>query len=94
MSDHVELVLELKPEERQRIIDLAHERGYSQAQDYLLALVESDVIGAAIVEDEDDMNAVEKAQLMADFREAWHDAMTGNTLPASALWDELDKDGE
>lgn len=87
MSEHVELVLELTPEDRQRIERLAHERGYAQA--YLLALVDSDEIDEATESHED-----EKEQLLVDFREAWHDAMTGNTRPVSELWDELEKDDE
>jgi hypothetical protein len=31
-----------------------------------------------------------KQQILADLREALHDAITGNTLPASALWDDID----
>lgn len=80
MSDRVEVVLELTPDDRQRIETLAHKRGYDAVSEYILSLIEAD-------EEEDDYDPVEA------FREAWHDAMTGNTLPASALWD-IDEDDE
>jgi hypothetical protein len=28
--------------------------------------------------------------LINDFRQAWHEAMTGQTVPADQLWDSLD----
>jgi hypothetical protein len=43
---------------------------------------------AAKTLDEEDVYI--KEQILADLREALHDAITGNTLPASALWDDVD----
>lgn len=31
-----------------------------------------------------------KAELLADFRQAWHEAMTGQTIPIAQLWDGLE----
>ena len=28
-----------------------------------------------------------KEEILADFRQAWHEAMTGQTIPASQLWE-------
>jgi hypothetical protein len=33
-----------------------------------------------------------KEELLADFRQAWHEAMTGQTIPAEQLWDEALQD--
>lgn len=33
-----------------------------------------------------------KAQIMEDFRQAWHEAMTGKTIPVARLWEEIDDD--
>jgi hypothetical protein len=30
-----------------------------------------------------------KVAILEDFRQAWHEAMTGQTIPVSQLWDEL-----
>jgi hypothetical protein len=34
--------------------------------------------------------ALSKEELLADFRQAWHEAMTGQTFPVSQLWDDLE----
>ncbi len=31
-----------------------------------------------------------KAELLADFRQAWHEAMTGQTIPIAQLWEGLE----
>jgi hypothetical protein len=31
-----------------------------------------------------------KAQVLADFRQAWHEAMTGQGIPVAELWQELE----
>lgn len=36
---------------------------------------------------EDDKN---KEEIIADFRQAWHEAMTGQTIPVAQLWEGLE----
>ena len=79
MADKVVLMIDLTLEDRQRIEELAQRRGYSAASDYLLALVELD-------EEEFD----EKEALLDDLRQSIHEAMTGQTIPASELRAALD----
>lgn len=31
-----------------------------------------------------------KEEILEDFRQAWHEAMTGKTIPVDQLWEELD----
>jgi hypothetical protein len=33
-----------------------------------------------------------KAQVLADFRQAWHEAMTGQGIPIAELWQELENE--
>lgn len=33
-------------------------------------------------------------EIEADFRQAWHEAMTGNILPIESLWDEWENSDE
>jgi len=33
-----------------------------------------------------------KEEIISDFRQAWHEAMTDQTIPLSQLWEELDND--
>jgi hypothetical protein len=77
VSDYI---LKLDETEAVHISQRAKERGYASMMDYLRALVAADALVEALREIE------------ANFREAWHDAMTGNVLPIESLWDELDDD--
>lgn len=72
-----ELVLHITPEQRQHIEDAARQRGYAAPDEYLLALVEAD----------------EKARLLADLRQSIHEAMSGDTIPASKLLEALEEEG-
>lgn len=40
--------------------------------------------------DEDDDEP--KAAIMDNFRQAWHEAMTGKTIPVAQVWEGLDDD--
>ncbi|NJK74194.1 MAG: hypothetical protein HC849_02065 [Oscillatoriales cyanobacterium RU_3_3] len=31
-----------------------------------------------------------KAAILADFRQAWHEAMTGKTIPVAQIWEGID----
>ncbi|MGK7904621.1 MAG: hypothetical protein AB4352_25090 [Hormoscilla sp.] len=33
-----------------------------------------------------------KRQILEDFRQAWHEAMTGQTIPVARLWEGIDDD--
>ncbi len=33
-----------------------------------------------------------KTQILEDFRQAWHEAMTGQTIPVARLWEGIDDD--
>lgn len=84
MSDYI---LKFDETEAVRISQLAKERGYTSPMDYLRALVAADALVDMLREDWQD--ADQSAQeIETSFREAWHDAMTGNALPIETLWDE------
>lgn len=85
-KDYVVLVdIKVKPETRQQIEDIAQRRGYATTDEYVRALIESDAEAHGETLDlEDDYDAVE------GFRQAWHEAMTGQTIPLSEIWDSLD----
>jgi hypothetical protein len=82
-QERVLLGIEITPEKRQQIEDMAHRRGYDAPDDYLRALIEADAKahGETLTLD-DDEDPIE------GFREGWRDAMTGNIYPASTLWDD------
>jgi hypothetical protein len=39
---------------------------------------------------EDDHSDITKAEILDDFRQAWHEAMTGQVIPVSQLWEGLE----
>ena len=58
------------------------------ADDYLKALVDADAeqIGEKPPFDEEDID------IRAEFRQAWRDVMTGNTLTLDEMWKALDEE--
>lgn len=70
----VDLILHVTIEQRQHIEEAARERGFKAPDEYLLSLVEAD----------------EKSRLLADLRQSIHEAMTGDTIPASKLLEALE----
>jgi hypothetical protein len=92
MADRVLLTLDMTPEERQQIEELAHQRGYPSPREYLLALVTSD---ASKLDAETDLSDDdEDAMILAGLRTSWHAAMTGDIRPIEELWAVLDEDDE
>lgn len=82
MTDHI-FTLHVSDEQRLQIEKQSREAGYVRVEDYLLALIEAD--------NDDFMDDAEEAaiDLKAQFRQAWHEAMTDDTLPAREALDEL-----
>jgi hypothetical protein len=85
------MLIQIPDEQRERIESLARERGFENPVDYLLALVDAD-------DDFIDDPEEDAVDLKAEFRQAWRDAMTGNTRPAREALAEirrkLKQDGE
>lgn len=40
----------------------------------------------------DTLDDTPKAQVLADFRQAWHEAKTGQGIPVAQLWQELENE--
>jgi hypothetical protein len=81
MTDKVALTITVTAEQRERIEMLAHERGYESPDDYLLALVESDV------DDEADMT---KEEVLENLRQSLREVARGEVYPANTFLDMLD----
>ncbi|MBI1280897.1 MAG: hypothetical protein GC179_22425 [Anaerolineaceae bacterium] len=73
-----DLVIHVTDEQRQRIEERARQHGFETLTDYLLSLVEED--------------EPTKEELLNGFREGWAAAMSGDTIPASKLWEFIDLD--
>ena len=76
------LTIQLSEERYRALEEQARQHDYEDPAAYLLALAEQDT-------EEDDVDAdFTKERILENFKEAWHDAMTGNTYPADVLWDD------
>jgi hypothetical protein len=82
---------EMAESEAEQMAERAHALGYSTITDYVQALVAADMLVAQLRPDWEDADEP-TAEIEASFREAWHEAMTGRTLPIERLWDELADD--
>ncbi|MGJ5627844.1 hypothetical protein [Nostoc sp. CALU 1950] len=45
-----------------------------------------------LIPEEEVLNDQSQAEVLADFRQAWHEAMTGQTIPVTQLWEGLEND--
>ncbi len=45
-----------------------------------------------LIPEEEVLDDQSQAEVLADFRQAWHEAMTGKTIPVAQLWEELEND--
>jgi hypothetical protein len=66
-----------------------NEQGQPALDDLLLTNQNSRVEIIVLIPENDNLDEPSKAEILADFRQAWHEAMTGQTLPISQLWDFL-----
>lgn len=80
-------LLNLSDHERERLETLAQRRGFQAADDYLKALVDADAaqMGEDLPFDEDEVD------IRAEFKQAWHEAMTGKTMSIEDMWKAIDE---
>ena len=45
-----------------------------------------------LVSEPEEIAKPSKQEIIADFRQAWHEAMTGQTIPLAAMWEQLEND--
>ena len=45
-----------------------------------------------LIPEQIDLEDQSQAEVLADFRQAWHEAMTGKTIPSSQLWEGIEDD--
>lgn len=43
-----------------------------------------------LIPEEADLDDKSQAEVLADFRQAWHEAMTGQTIPVTQLWEGIE----
>ena len=45
-----------------------------------------------IPEEEEVLDDQSQSEVLTDFRQAWHEAMTGQTIPVAQLWEGIEND--
>ena len=45
-----------------------------------------------LIPEEEVLDDQSKSEVLTDFRQAWHEAMTGQTIPVAQLWESLEND--
>lgn len=45
-----------------------------------------------LIQEESDKDETSKEEILIDFRQSWHEAMIGQTIPVSQLWEDLEND--
>jgi hypothetical protein len=68
-----------------------NKQGQSTLDDPLLTNQNSRVEVIVLIPKNNDFDEPSKAEILADFRQAWHEAMAGQTILLSQLWDFLAK---
>lgn len=43
-----------------------------------------------LIPEEADLDDKSQAEVLADFRQGWHEAMTGQTIPVAQLWEGIE----
>jgi hypothetical protein len=45
-----------------------------------------------LIPEEEILDDQSQSEVLADFRQAWHEAMTGQTIPVAQMWEGLEHD--
>ncbi|MBD2067032.1 hypothetical protein H6F93_05720 [Leptolyngbya sp. FACHB-671] len=45
-----------------------------------------------LIPEENSLDNQSQAKVLANFRQSWHEAMSGQTIPVAQLWEELEGD--
>ncbi|MEB3249691.1 MAG: hypothetical protein VKK07_10135 [Merismopediaceae bacterium] len=64
-----------------------NEQGQPTLDHPLLMNQHSRVEAIVLIPENDDFDEPSEAEILADFCQAWHEAMTGQTIPLSQLWE-------
>jgi hypothetical protein len=83
-----QLVLDISPEELERIQMQAQRRGYDDLPAYIRALIDADTAAEDADEDEDDERSLE--DIKAGIKEALREALRGEYVPLESLWTDDD----
>lgn len=60
------------------------------ALDQPLEVAQNSRVEVIVLIQESSEDDVSKEEVLSDFRQAWHEAMTGQTIPVAQLWEDIE----
>ncbi|NJN89317.1 MAG: hypothetical protein HC840_29380 [Leptolyngbyaceae cyanobacterium RM2_2_4] len=60
------------------------------ALDQPLEVAQNSRVEVIVLIQESSEDDVSKEEILSDFRQAWHEAMTGQTVPVAQLWEDIE----
>ena len=75
-----------------KVMGIINEQGQLSLDNPLKTNKNSRVEVIVLIQEEIDEDEPSQEELSADFRQSWHEAMTGQTIPVSQLWENLEND--
>lgn len=73
-----------------KVMATIDEQGHLTLDSPLVVDKNSRVEVIVLIPEEADVDDKSQVEVLADFRQAWHEAMTGQTIPVAQLWDGLE----
>jgi len=73
-----------------KVMATINEQGQLTLDHPLITDKNSRVEVIVLIPEEEVLNDKSQEEILADLRQAWHEAMTGQTIPVVQLWEELE----
>ncbi|MBD2579758.1 hypothetical protein [Oscillatoria sp. FACHB-1406] len=73
-----------------KVMATINDRGQLTLDRPLLIEENSRVEVIVLIPEEEVLDNRSQAEVLADFRQAWHEAMTGQTIPVAQLWEGIE----
>ena len=75
-----------------KVMGTINEQGQLALDEPLEITQNSRVEVIVLIQEEPPEDDTPNTEVLADLRQAWHEAMTGQTIPVSQLWEEIEND--
>ena len=73
-----------------KVMGTINEQGQLTLDRPLITDKNSRVEVIVLIPEEADLDDKSQAEVLADFRQSWHEAMTGQTTPVAQLWEGIE----
>jgi hypothetical protein len=75
-----------------KVMGTINEQGQLALDEPLEITQNSRVEVIVLIQEESPEDDTPNTEVLADLRQAWHEAMTGQTIPVAQLWEEIEND--